>query len=222
MKKTEFDDLVAWGKRHHSEQGLLSFDTICFLPDGEEPENVVGRDGTWTCLYWLNFGNNDNDELRRRTRKLEVSLHGDEELQKIWTEAERTNVTPNIPEPNPGLIETFSALASTLHKNHFDVSKLNELEAKVGRLEEKLNSTAQPATKDYVDEAVARFSHVVYEKLGSFDGWIDTLEKKITAQVAKIEEAHFWATEYRKETERPSRVQSLIHAVTGNAPRPRQ
>ena len=224
MKKTEFDNLVAWGKRHYDDEShVLSFDTICFLPDGDTPENVVGRDGDWTCLHWLNFGNNDNDELRRRTHQLEVTLHGNEDLQKIWNEAERTNVTPNIPEPEPGLIETIAIVASSLHTAQIDASKVLTLEAKVRTLEATVSQQGieQPATKAYVDEAIAKFSQVIYEKLGAIEKWIQTLEGSFADQHETLETARFWSNEYRKDAERPSRVQSLIHAVTGNAPRPR-
>jgi len=164
------------------------------------------------------------EKLANRIHRMEVTLYGDEEAYQVWKAAKETNTCPNIDEPGPGFIATMGELAIGVSEmlDSFDAA----LPKKVERLDARISAflAEQPASKIFVDEAINRLNGALREHFGKVftlqsDGLMG-LELRVDRWLAEIKTSlHGWSR-YRAEVleHRPSRLASLVHAITGRTP----
>lgn len=183
--------------------------------------------------------------LEEEIQKLRIELFGDQENQELYRKNRANNVTPNIPAPPLGVVEMLlntatnnirdtANLGRDLTGLRGEVNKRLEWAERVQKLlgplfDEATGSQlgwAHVATKEYVDKGLERLAGALR---GEFSAAV-TFVKDLTKQLRDVK-GHsgspvmdmFWlyvrvraeADRQEEAAKRPSRVQSLVHALTG-------
>ena len=177
--------------------------------------------------------------------ELEVALLGDREQLEIHETARRGNVTPNIPRPPPGVLDVMRASIDVVSKQvqalSESVDRRVEIATKLANFFGPMLADKNPpldgetvASKGYVDEAVARFARAIRDEVSEARALTGELlsimrheasepadrRKKLASWLGEVisRERVTQQTE-RARRGRPSRMQSLIHAITGQDPK---
>jgi hypothetical protein len=158
--------------------------------------------------------------IEERVRALELSLHGDVGQRELYETSKKNHVTPNIEEPPPGLIETITDLAITTNEMAIDARAGAAMADKFERLDQRVSELVvnQPATKKDIDDAQTRFANAIYERMGRLER---TCAEQLTewhdAWADKVRDGYKWAMKFKAKQTQPSRLHSLLHAITGRA-----
>ena len=171
-----------------------------------------------------------------RIAELEILLLGDRDKRQIYETAKKGNVWPNIVEPPPGALEIINTQLESLHEVLGAITKsldtrfeiVTKLSAFFGPMLVGKNPPLDGnliASKEYVDKGIERFAGAIREEVAL----AKDLARSIKAAFGTIADAArelrwvYTREDQRRNEEaarakRPSRVQSLIYAVTGHTP----
>jgi hypothetical protein len=183
-------------------------------------------------------------ELAKRLHDLEVLLLGDREKREIYETARKGHVTPNIPEPPPGVIalidSTIAALSSKLDAHGMSLDKHASIAKQLSLFFGPMLAGKNPpldgnlvADKQFVDDGLARLAGAIREEVAparAVVGDLLSLFKDETTDVkgrrerlvAVIRSVIDRDKAERERAARPSRLQllswSLRYVFTGQAP----
>lgn len=188
---------------------------------------------------------NKLDDIDARITEIEILLLGDRKQRQIYKTAKKGHVTPNVVEPPPGALEVINKTLDSLNGSvagfYEQLDKRFEIVTKLSAFFGPMLAGKNPpldgnliASKEYVDDGIARFARAIRDEVSqaktltgellsifrSAAQDVDDRRRRLVAAITHLitrEQERELAEKARRE--RPSRVQSLIYAVTGQPPK---